>query len=422
MCRDCPGPSRRKSAESETRSWGCFLRLLGAPSRGRPGRSRSLLRVKLDDELLLHRSGDLGPLREAEDLRGEAVVVGLEPGRHDGGQLCRFADDGLDRRVRSHRDHVLLTQLVRGDVNAPAVDHPVSVQDHLACLAPGAGEAEAHEYVVEAGLEQTQQVLAGHAGLAARLVVVVAELLLEHAVVAARLLLLAQLNPVLRLARAATAVVARRILAPLDAALVGQAALPLQEELHALAAALLALWSGIAGHQTLLRLRGRQPLCACGVTSLMEVISSPAACSERIAVSRPDSGPLTNTSTFCSPCSMPLRAAASAVTCAANGVDLREPLKPAPPADSHAITLPSLSDSDTMVLLKLVLMCAWPNGTFFRTRLRPRGRRRGAGIRYFLPAFFLPATCMRLGPLRVRAFVLVFCPWTGRPRRWRRPR
>ena len=48
---------------------------------------------------------------------------------------------------------------------------------------------------------------------------------------------------------------------------------------------------------------------------------------------------------------MPLRAAASAVTCAANGVDLREPLKPAPPADSHAITLPSRSVSETIVLL-----------------------------------------------------------------------
>ena len=77
---------------------------------------------------------------------------------------------------------------------------------------------------------------------------------------------------------------------------------------------------------------------------------------------------------------MPLRAAASAVTCAANGVDLREPLKPAPPADSHAITLPSLSVSDTIVLLKLVLMWAWPKGTFFRTRLRPARARRGWGI------------------------------------------
>src|SRR5918911_950024 len=71
---------------------------------------------------------------------------------------------------------------------------------------------------------------------------------------------------------------------------------------------------------------------------------------------------------------MPFLAAASAVTCAANGVDLREPLKPAPPADSHAITLPSLSVSDTIVLLKLVLMWAWPNGMFFFTRRRPRPR------------------------------------------------
>src|SRR3954452_13876930 len=37
---------------------------------------------------------------------------------------------------------------------------------------------------------------------------------------------------------------------------------------------------------------------------------------------------------------------------------------------------------------------------------------------YFLPAFFLPATCMRFGPLRVRALVLVFWPRTGSPRRW----
>src|SRR5882757_4931726 len=59
---------------------------------------------------------------------------------------------------------------------------------------------------------------------------------------------------------------------------------------------------------------------------------------------------------------MPLRAAASAVTWAAKGVDLREPLKPAPPADSHAITLPSRSLSETIVLLKEVLMCAWPWG------------------------------------------------------------
>jgi hypothetical protein len=47
---------------------------------------------------------------------------------------------------------------------------------------------------------------------------------------------------------AAAAVVARRIVAALDAAFVGQAALALQEKLLALAAALLALGAGLARH------------------------------------------------------------------------------------------------------------------------------------------------------------------------------
>src|SRR6476620_9353112 len=159
-------------------------------------------------------------------------------------------------------------------------------------------------------------------------------------------------------------------------------ALALQEEREPLPPALAALRSGVAGHYPRRRFLGRTPLCACGETSLTPRISSPAAWSERIAVSRPEPRPLTKTSTFWRPCSMPLRAALSAVTCAANGVDLREPLKPAPPADSHAMTLPSRSVSGTIVLLKLVFMCAWPIGMFLRTRRRPERGRRGAGI-YF---------------------------------------
>src|SRR3954471_22247153 len=142
--------------------------------------------------------------------------------------------------------------------------------------------------------------------------------------------------------------------------------------------------------QTLRRLRGRQPLCACGVTSRTPVTSRPAACSERIAVSRPEPGPFTNTSTFWRPCSMPLRAAASAVTWAANGVDLREPLNPAPPADSQAMTLPSRSVRETIVLLNDVLMCAWPIGMFFFGRRRPRCGRFGAGLKLLLPRLLLP--------------------------------
>jgi hypothetical protein len=88
--------------------------------------------------------------------------------------------------------------------------------------------------------------------------------------------------------------------------------------------------------------------------------SMPVFCKERIAVSRPDPGPFTNTSTLRTPCSMARRAQDSAASCAANGVDLREPLKPTLPADAQASTFPSRSVIETIVLLNELLMCATP--------------------------------------------------------------
>src|SRR5205809_2709257 len=94
---------------------------------------------------------------------------------------------------------------------------------------------------------------------------------------------------------------------------------------------------------------------------------------------------------------MPFLAAASAVTCAGKGVDLREPLKPAPPADSHAITLPSVSVSDTIVLLKEVLMCACPTGMFFFGLRRPRARLGAAGTTSY-PLSSCPPPASAWGP------------------------
>lgn len=42
------------------------------------------------------------------------------------------------------------------------------------------------------------------------------------------------------------------------------------------------------------------------------------------------------------------------------GVDLREPLKPTWPAEAQEITLPEGSVIETIVLLNVLLMCAWP--------------------------------------------------------------
>src|SRR5579872_2511440 len=112
--------------------------------------------------------------------------------------------------------------------------------------------------------------------------------------------------------------------------------------------------------QTLRRLGGLQPLCGMGVRSRINVILKPVEASARSADSRPDPGPFTKTLSDFIPCSCALCAASSAANWAANGVDLREPLKPFTPDEDHATTLPETSVMVTMVLLNEAVMCAMP--------------------------------------------------------------
>ena len=98
-----------------------------------------------------------------------------------------------------------------------------------------------------------------------RLVVVAAELALGDAVDALDLLLLAQLLAVVReLAAARLAVLAGRIGAALVAALVGVAALALEEELHVFAAAEPANGTDITSHFVVLILIRRGGAWAAG--------------------------------------------------------------------------------------------------------------------------------------------------------------
>src|SRR3712207_1777610 len=142
-----------KSSIGEGASWLSVSTPAGAGARVSLG-------VELDDELLLHGRGDLPPLRLAEHLRRERVVVGLQPRRHLRRQLGGVADGRLRRAAGLEGDDVALADLVAGDVDASAVDRPVPVADQLARLTAGAGEAEADEDVVEAALEDREEVLA----------------------------------------------------------------------------------------------------------------------------------------------------------------------------------------------------------------------------------------------------------------------
>src|SRR5690606_3522003 len=120
------------------------------------------------------------------------------------------------------------------------------------------------------------------------------------------------------------------------------------------------------------RLGGRQPLCGTGVMSAMLEILMPSALSARIDDSRPGPGPFTRTSSVLMPYSCATRPADSAATWAAKGVDLREPLKPAPPDVAHERALPWRSVIVMMVLLNDACTCAMPSDTFFLTFLRTR--------------------------------------------------
>src|SRR5699024_7028571 len=117
---------------------------------------------------------------------------------------------------------------------------------------------------------------------------------------------------------------------------------------------------------------GRHPLCGIGVTSVMLVILKPVLCRERTADSRPGPGPLTRTSRFFTPHSVAALPAFSAATCAANGVLLREPRNPQPPAVAHDSALPWRSVMVTIVLLNEACTNAMPSAMFFRARLRGR--------------------------------------------------
>src|SRR5690349_7354492 len=104
----------------------------------------------------------------------------------------------------------------------------------------------------------------------------------------------------------------------------------------------------------------------------MPATSMPTFCNVRIDVSRPDPAPLTTTPTLRTPCSIARRAAASAASCAAKGVDFREPLKPTLPAEAHETVFPWWSVIVMILLLKDDLMWATPYATFLRSRRRGR--------------------------------------------------
>src|SRR5262245_44067443 len=210
-----------------------------------------LLRVQLDDELLADRHREVLAVRVSLHAALEVFLVDLEPLRDPAPLDARQrVDDARDLAARLlDLDHVARAHQVRRDVDLAAVDAEVTVPGELARLGVIGGESHPVDDVVQPALEQDEQVVAGHSLHAQGLVVVTTELALGNPVDALDLLLLAQLLAIVGLLAATRlSVLTRCVGAPLDATLVGVAAVAFQEQLHLFAPAQPADRANIASH------------------------------------------------------------------------------------------------------------------------------------------------------------------------------
>src|SRR5688500_9401260 len=123
---------------------------------------------------------------------------------------------------------------MRRDVVLLAIHFDVSVADQLAGLRARCGESERVHHVVEPELELTEQVLTSDTGLLVGALEVETKLALQKPVDTLHLLLFAKLNTVSKNFGAATSVLARRVVAALDRALVFETTIALEKELHTL--------------------------------------------------------------------------------------------------------------------------------------------------------------------------------------------
>ena len=134
------------------------------------------------------------------------------------------------------------------------------VAHQLARFGTGGREAHSVDHVVEAAFQKLQQSFARGARPAGGLLIIIAELALEHAVHAAQLLLLAQLQTVLRQALLAFALHAAPAALRACTSRLQRLHAALEEQIGSLASRQLALRTGIFCHYKPLDDLRRDPL------------------------------------------------------------------------------------------------------------------------------------------------------------------
>jgi small subunit ribosomal protein S4 len=176
--------------------------------------------VVLDDQLLVADDRDFLAVRVAVETEGQGLQVDLQVARGLALACVATLTGNLERNLLAaalaHGDDVVRTDTERRLVDLATVDLDVAVNDHLAGLVDGAGDARTQDQGVEATLELDDQRLARLAFGLLGAVVGASHLTLRDVVLGAQTLLLEQTNLVVRVLLAATAVLARRVGAGLE--------------------------------------------------------------------------------------------------------------------------------------------------------------------------------------------------------------
>src|SRR5699024_6856 len=190
------------------------------PDRAKLGtvRLNSLLRVKLDDELLLQRHVDLSALGQLVHEDAQGFRNNLQPSWYNS-----FAETILSLFEPFHLlgtladiDDVVLRYAVRRNIGLLAVHGEVTVGDKLTCLTTGTCQTCAVDDVVKTAFQQDNQVVAGLTWLTVCVYVVATELTLKHTVGVLCLLLLLKLQHVLSFLDARSASLSRSIWAAFE--------------------------------------------------------------------------------------------------------------------------------------------------------------------------------------------------------------
>src|SRR5436309_10380097 len=180
-----------------------------------------LLRIELDDQLLLDRQLDVFAFGQLDDRPREGLRREIQPARNAPGP-CRL-DRGLDLLVDPalllDGNDLSLPDPVGRDRDLPGVDGDVPVAHELASLRTRGRETQGVDDVVQTSLELLEQVGARDPFAPLRLREGQPELALEQAVDPLDLLLLAELDSVPEQLAPPAAVLAWRVGAALGRAL-----------------------------------------------------------------------------------------------------------------------------------------------------------------------------------------------------------